>query len=203
MPNGTEINATYTENGTWWAINTFADYGEYKINATYIGLDNVTITNATISVKKIQTVIVADDISATYNINKDLVITLKDSAGKALSGFKVTLDLNGVKEYTTDANGQVKVNAKGLSPKTYTAKITFNGYNAYDNSSKEVKVTVQKATPKIIAKKKTYKAKANKKFTITLKDNLGKPIKNAKVRLVVKKIAKKAKKTNKKNNQKI
>ena len=123
------------------------------------------------------------------------MITLKDSQGKALSGFKVTVDLNGAKEYITDAHGQVKVVIKGMVPKTYTAKVTFNGDNTYDKASKDVKVTVQKATPKIIAKKKTYKSKTKtKKFTITLKDNKGKPIKKAKVRLFVKKIAKKTKK---------
>lgn len=159
------------------------------------------VTNATVSVK-IQTQIAADEITATYNTNKDLVITLKDGQGKALSGFKVIVDLNGVREYVTDASGQIKVQTKGLVPKTYTAKITFNGDDTYDKASKEVKVTVKKATPKIIAKKKTYKAKATKKFTITLKDNTGKPIKNAKVRLIVKKIVKKTKKTNKKTKTK-
>ena len=34
LPNGTQINATYGANGTWWAEHTFDAYGEYKVNAT-------------------------------------------------------------------------------------------------------------------------------------------------------------------------
>lgn len=48
---------------------------------------------------------------------------------------------------------QVKVTTKGLAPKTYTAKVTFNGNTNYDKSAKDVKVTVKKAKPKITAQK--------------------------------------------------
>ena len=103
--------------------------------------------------------------------------------------------MDGAKTYTTDTNGQVKVSTAGLIPKIYTAKITFAGDNNYNESSLDVGVTVNKATPILKAKKKTYKAKTKtKKFTIVLKDNTGKPIKNAKVRLMVKKITKNNKK---------
>ena len=271
VPNTDSINATYGGNGTWWTVYTFDDYAVYEVNATYIGLDNVTINNATITVNKadstltvgdivfdygnsgsttvsfdgatginasvvnhpeavvnvqnntitvsvlnagtytltvttiadanhnnvtktatitvnkLKTELTASAVTTTYNINKDLVITLKDSTGNALTGVKVTVDLNGAKEYTTDSNGQVKVPTKGLAPKTYTAKVTFNGNTNFDKSTKDVKVTVKKATPKITAKKKTFKAKTKtKKYTITLKDNTGKAIKKAKVTLKVK-----------------
>jgi predicted outer membrane repeat protein len=149
--------------------------------------------NRTITVNKVKTGLFADSIIATYNINKYLVITLKDSTGKALGGVKVTVNLNGIKEYITDGNGQVKVATKGLAPKSYTAKITFNGDNNHEKSSMDVKVTVKKATPKLTAKKKTFKAKKKvKKYTVTLKDNTGKAIKKAKVTI---KIGKKTYKT--------
>ena len=268
LPNGTQIEATYGANGTWWAEHTFDACGEYKINATYVGLDNVTINNGTITINKVNSTITLDDIvldygetknvtvtttgatgitakigesdvkvdgfvisipaldagtytltvtaiadnnhnnvtknatiivnklkteltgsaiTTTYNINKDLVITLKDSTGKALSGVKVTVDLNGAKTYTTDKNGQVKVSTKGIAPKAYTAKVTFNGYTNYDKSTKDIKVIVKKATPKLTAKKKTFKTTPKtKKYTIVLKDNAGKAIKKAKVTLKVK-----------------
>ena len=150
----------------------------------YLAAENKTIN---VVVNRIKTELAANTITTTYNINKDLVITLKDSNGKALSGVKVSVDLNGAKIYTTDSNGQVKVSTNSLAPKTYTAKITFNGNTIYDKSAKDVKVTVKKATPKITAKKKTFKTSVKtKKYTITLKDNTGKPIKNAKVTLKVK-----------------
>ena len=139
------------------------------------------------TVNKLATSISAADVSATYNINRDLVVTLKDSTGKALSGVKVTVDLKGAKTYTTDKNGKVKVSTKGLAPKKYTAKITFNGNTNYVKSTKSVKVTVKKAKPKMTAKKKTYKTTTKtKKYTIVLKNNVGKAIKNAKVTLKVK-----------------
>ena len=141
----------------------------------------------TFTVNKQATSITGADVSTTYNINKELVITLKDSNGNPLTGASVTVDLNGAKTYTTDKNGQIKVSTNGLAPKTYTAKITFNGNTNYDKSTKDVKVTVKKATPKLTAKKKTFKTSVKtKKYTITLKDNTGKAIKKAKVTLKVK-----------------
>ena len=146
----------------------------------------VNSTNVTVAVKQ-ATGIAAADVSTTYNINKDLVITLKDTNGKALANVKVTVDLNGAKTYTTDKNGQVRVSTKGLAPKAYTAKVTFNGNANYAKSTKNVKVTVKKATPKLTAKKKTFKTTPKtKKYTIVLKDNTGKAIKKAKVTLKVK-----------------
>ena len=187
LPDNVEINATYGGNGTWWAVHTFDDYGDYQVNASYTGLTNVSITNATVTISKIKTELTASEITTTYNINKDLVITLKDSEGTVLSGVSIVVDLNGAKTYTTDNNGQVKVSTKGLAPKVYTAKITFNGDSKYAKSTKDVQVNVKKATPKLTAKKKTFKTTTKtKKYTITLKSNTGNAIKKAKVTLKVK-----------------
>ena len=285
LPNNIEINATYASNGTWWAVHTFEDYAFYQLNASYIGLDNLTVSNATINitranstvevgdavlnygevknvvvtaqgatgitatidnnpvkvinnytivisgldagthtltvttiadedhnpvtrnatitVNKAKTELSAKAVKTTYNVNKNLVITLKDSTGKALSGIKVSVNLNGAKTYTTDKNGQIKINVAKLVPKTYTTKVTFEGNANYLKSTANVKVTVKKAKPKITAKKKTYKLKSkNKKFTITLKDNKGKAIKKAKVTVKVIKIKKNSKKKSKKSGKK-
>ena len=123
-------------------------------NDDYLAAKNKTIT---VNVKKQKISIVVDDVSTTYNINKDLIITLKDSNGTALSGVNITVDLNGAKTYTTDNNGQVKVSTNGLAPKAYTAKVTFNGNATHAKSTKNVKVSVNKLTPKLTAKKKTFK----------------------------------------------
>ena len=284
LQNSTKINANYNNNGTWWAVHTFEDYGDYNITAHYNNLDGVIVNNATISlradvpinvsditisygddaeivasvpeaingqnltitvngisknatvkngkanttftgisageyaitveysgdshnsansttakltVNKFKTQLTANAVTTTYNVNKNLVITLKDSKGNPLSGASVCINLNGVKYYTTDKNGQVKVNVAKLVPKTYTAKITFNGNSNYQASSAAVKVTVKKAKSKITAKKKTFKkAKKVKKYTITLKSGKT-PIKKVKVTLKIKKKTYKAK-TNKK-----
>ena len=195
--------ATVNVNNTTITVSGL-DAGTYTLKLTTIADENHTAVtkNATITVNKLKTQITASAITTTCNKNKDLVITLKDANGNAVSGVKITVDLNGAKTYTTDKNGQVKVSTKGLVPKTYTAAITYGGDNNYLKSTASVKVVVNKAKPKIIAKKKTYRAKAKtKKFTITLKDNRGKPIKNVKVRLALKKITKKAKKVTAKKSK--
>ena len=151
------------------------DAGKYTITIlnNESGLYYKSSDTKSFSVNKIATSIVAADVSTTYDINKDLVITLKDSTGKALSGVKVTVDLNGAKTYSTDKNGQVKVSTKGLAAKTYNAKITFNGNAMYDKSSKNVKVTVKKAANPLKVKAKTVKVKFSKlkkkavKFKVT------------------------------------
>ena len=73
-----------------------------------------------------------------------------------------------------------------MVPKTYTATITFAGNSNYAKSTKSVKVTVKKATPKLTAKAKTFKVKVKtKKYTVTLKNNKGKVMKSTKVTLKV------------------
>ena len=137
--------------------------GKFETASYTVGLTNVDSRQATS--------ITAADVSTTYKVNKNLVITLKDAKGKAIANAKVTVNLNGAKTYTTDKNGQVKVSTKGLAPKKYSAKVTFNGNANYLKSSKTVKVTVKKATPKLTAKKKTFKKSTKtKKYAITLKD---------------------------------
>ena len=128
----------------------------------------------------------ATSVTTTYNVNKDLVITLKDEKGEALSGEEVTVDLNGTKTYTTDENGQVKIATGSLVPNTYNVKISFAGNDYYLGSDATAKVTVKKATPKMTASAKTFTFEdKTKKYTVTLKDNNGKALKNTKVTLKV------------------
>jgi len=164
--------------------------GTYNLTVTAIadGNHNDVTKNVTITVNKLKTELTGNAVTATYNVDKYLVITLKDSAGKVLSGVRIYVDLNGVKTYTTDKNGQIKVSTKGLAPKAYAAKITFNGNANYDKSARDVKVTVKKATPKLTAKKKTFKKSVkSKKYSITLKTNTNKAMKKVKVTLKVNK----------------
>ena len=128
----------------------------------------------------------ATSVTTTYNVNKDLVITLKDEKGEALSGEEVTVDLNGTKTYTTDENGQVKIATGSLVPNTYNVKISFAGNDYYLGSDATAEVTVKKATPKITASAKTFTFEdKTKKYTVTLKDNNGNALKNTKVTLKV------------------
>ena len=134
------------------------------------------------------TAITASAVTTTYNVNKYLTITLKDIYGRALSGVSVTVTLGSAKTYKTNKNGQIKINVAKLLPKAYTAKITFAGNSIYAATTKSVKVTVKKATPKMTAKAKTFKVGVKtKKYTITLKNNVKNALKKVKVTLKVNK----------------
>ena len=168
--NGTAIATISGLNNTSTAYVLFLGDDNYDMGFASV---NITVLPA-----KENVAITASPVTATYNINKNLVITLKDANGNVLGGVKVIVNLNGAKTYTTDKNGQIKVNVAKLMPKTYTAIITFNGDDAYAKSTKNVQVIVKKGKAKIVAKKKTFKrSKKVKKYTITLKDSKKKAIK--------------------------
>ena len=159
--------------------------GSYSAICTVTDFDLAPV-NATITVSKIPTSISASAVTAVYNAKKYLVITLKDSQGKILSGARVSVKLGSAKSYQTDAKGQIKILVGKLVPKTYKAAITFNGDDTHLKSTKSVAVKVKKAKAKITAKKKTFKRTLKvKKYTIILKS--GKTlIKKANVYLKVK-----------------
>ena len=150
-------------------------FGTYNINATFAGEDKYvgSVSNNTIlEVNKIETQLSGDAITVVYNADKYLVISLKDSKGNAIGNVDVTVNLNGAKTLKTDGNGQVKVSTYHLAPNSYNAKIIFKGNAMYEGSSKDVKVAVNKATPKITAKAKTFKRSVKtKKYTVSLNVN--------------------------------
>ena len=195
-----QYQANVTVNGTNITIFKL-NAGKYTLQVTTIAdaNHNPVTKKANITVNKLKTALSGKSIATVYNVNKNLVITLKDSKGNAISGANITVQLKDTKTYTTNKNGQITVPTKGLIPKTYTAKITFKGNTNYEKTSKNtVKVTVKKATPKITAKKKTFKRTVKtKKYSIALKTNLKKAMKGVKVTLKVNKKTYSAK-TNKK-----
>ena len=176
--------------------------GSYKATINFPGNEDFTPENVSsnaFTVMQKNTAITASAVTTIYNVNKNLLATLKDNDGKAISGLNVTIKING-KTYacTTDKNGQVKLAVGSLVPKSYTAAITFAGNGIYAKATKSVKVTVKKASPKLIAKKKTFKLKVKvKKYFISLKTNKNKGMKGIKLTLRVKGKKFKAK-TNKK-----
>ena len=83
---------------------------------------------------------------------------MKDENGKLLSNEKISIKINGkIKIVSTNNNGQAKLSTKGLIPKKYDALIAFDGNGNYSKSTKTVKVKINKAKPRIVAKKKTFK----------------------------------------------
>jgi hypothetical protein len=150
-------------------------FGTYNVNATFAGEGKYvesTSNTAILAVNKIKTQLSANAITAVYNVGKYLVITLKDSNGNAIRNSVVTVNLNGAKTLRTDNNGNVKVSTKALAPNSYTAKISFKGNAIYEGASKDVKVVVNRATPKITSKAATFKKSVKtKKYTVTLNVN--------------------------------
>ena len=162
----------------------------YDVTITFNGNDYYSSSSAEVkvTVNKMSSSIVSSDMTEIYNDGKILTATLKTNDGTPISGATVYVNLNGIKTLITDNNGQMKLSTNGLTPKTYTATITFNGNNNYAKSTTNVKVTVKKATPKITAKTKTFKRTLKtKKYTITLKTNQNKVMKNTKVTIKINK----------------
>ena len=176
LPNGTQIEATYGANGIWWAEHTFDAYGEYKVNATYVGLDNVAINNGTITINKVNSTITLDDIVLDYGETKNVTVTTTGATG-------ITAKIG---ESEANVDGFV-ISIPLLDVGNYTLTVTTIPDDDHNPVTKDIKVTVKKATPKLTAKKKTFKTTPKtKKYTIVLKDNTGKAIKKAKVTLKVK-----------------
>jgi hypothetical protein len=167
-------------NGNTIAIPAL-DAGDYTLTVTTIADANhnsITKT-ATVTVNKAKTKLMADAIVAVYNMNKDLLITLKDSRNMPVTGVNVTVDLNGAKDYTTDSNGQVKIPTKGLAANIYEVMITFNGTENYLNSSNTTTVSIYKESSRVDTKPLTTTYNEQKTPAIGLKDKEGKPICNA------------------------
>ena len=176
--------------------------GTYNAVITYSGDDNFApiSKNATVTIKsdasaKIATKLSAPKVTATYNVAKKLVITLKDANGNVLAGKKVSVKVGSItKTLKTNAKGQVSLNVAKLVPKTYTATVKFAGDSNYAASTLKPKVVVKKAKVKLAAKAKTFKAKVKtKKYTVTLKNNKGKVLKKVKLTLKIGKKTYKAK----------
>jgi hypothetical protein len=185
------INKNLTTNASGQVsidVSTLAP-NSYVANIAFEGDDLYlkSSTAANVLVNKIVSSLSAPDITATYNVAKNLVITLTAN-GKALTNQKITVKVGTIsKTLTTNDKGQVSVDVSKLTPKTYAATFIYEGDSINAKSTNTAKVVINKATPKITAKKATFKAKTKtKKYSIVLKDNKGKAIKKAKVTLKVK-----------------
>jgi predicted outer membrane repeat protein len=177
---------TYSfSSGTGWTVNL--DAGDYR---AVLSVENqgyaVDSVNVTLKISQASTTLLASAVTATYNVNKNLVVTLKDAKG-ALANKKVTVKVGTIsKTLTTNSKGQVSVDVSSLIPKEYTASIKFAGDSNFKTSSKSVKVTVKKATPKVVASAKAFKlADKTKKYVVTFKTNTNKPLKGVTVYIKV------------------
>jgi hypothetical protein len=122
-----------------------------------------------------------------YNTNKVLTVTLKDANKNPIKNQKIKVSVMGISyDLTTDKYGKVKQSLSSLPPKTHKIKFEFKDAAPYKGTTKTVTVKITKATVKLTAKAKTFKVSdKTKKYTVILKNNLNKVMKNTKVTLKV------------------
>ena len=181
-----EYNMTTNSNGVA-TLDVILNSGTYNITSINLVTGETKVNEFVVN--KLSTSISSPAINAVYNAGNYLVVTLKDSNGKILVNKKVTVTVGTIsKTLTTNVNGQLSILISNLIPKTYTATIKFAGDNNYIGYTKKITVVVKKATPKLTAKAKTFRRSVKtKKYSITLKNNKGKVMKNTKVTLRVNK----------------
>ena len=175
-------------NGNFSYDSSFAP-GDYNFTLMFPGNSQLNENSSSVSFTvRLHTKITASKLSTTYGTSKKLLITLKDENGNVVVNRKVTVKLNG-KSYSgqTNSKGQISITVPAnLAPKTYTASIAFAGDDKYIKSSGTVKVVVSKAKSTLTAKNKSFKLKPKtKSYSVTIKTDKGKAMKNAKVTLRV------------------
>lgn len=175
-------------NGNFSYDSSFAP-GDYNFTLMFPGNSQLNENSSSVSFTvRSHTKITASKLSTTYGTSKKLLITLKDENGNVVVNRKVTVKLNG-KSYSgqTNSKGQISITVPAnLAPKTYTASIAFAGDDKYAKSSGTVKVVVSKAKSTLTAKNKSFKLKPKtKSYSVTIKTDKGKAMKNAKVTLRV------------------
>lgn len=161
--------------------SSYSTSGSLKINKT----ESI---NPAPAIEKINTLMTTISITSTYNENNYLVATLKDSKGNIISGKTVSVNINGLKTFDTDANGQIKVSTIDLTPDTYISTFIFAGDNKYNGASATGNIVINKAAVKLTAKAKTIKLNdKTKKYTIILKNNVNKYMVDTAVKITVNK----------------
>ncbi len=162
--------------------------GSYALNITTVPDTNHNAVSKSIrvTVNKTSTEITAPGILTVYNINKYLTITLKDNKNNTIAGANITVNINGEKTYATNQNGQVKINTKTLTPKIYKVEISYAGNETHKETKATSNIISIKAKPILSAKNKAFKSTTkNKKYSVSLKNNLKAPMKKVKVSLTI------------------
>lgn len=128
------------------SINDVLNVGSHKVNVAFVDEKNhIYGSNATtITISSINTKITALNVSTTYNVTKDLVVTLTDAKGGVLANKTVNIVVGTInKNLNTDEDGQISIDISTLAPDTYIANIIFGGDEIYAESSTTATVIVK------------------------------------------------------------
>lgn len=140
--------------------------------------DNHLMCSSSLKINKIISNISTFDVINSYNSNEFWMLSLEDIHGVAISDAIVSIDLNGVKTYTTDKYGHIRVSTKDLVPNNYTAKIIFEGDDYYSESSTTARVIIIKDTTTITSHNLSTIYNGDDYLFVTLRDSQGELIKN-------------------------
>lgn len=152
-------------------------YGDSSIETT---IQMESVQSATKITANALTVYAADAKGAKYRF------TLKDGQGNAIANQDVSITFSGkVYNIKTDGNGAATFTLPTNAAGKYDVTMAFTGTASYKGSVAASTITIQKQATKLTVAKKTFKKKATKKVTATLKDSTGKVIKGKKLTLKV------------------
>ena len=159
----------------------FSSLKTYKVSASYKGSKIYKKASSTgkIKVAKTATKITAPTVSVLPNEAKIYSVTLKTSAGKALSKQKITLKFNG-KTYTktTDSKGRATLSVNLADEKTYHVVVNYKGTAIYKASKATGNINVSKLDTTIESYDRTYSFDSKKDYKISLNDASGNPLAN-------------------------
>ena len=181
--------ASTISNGKATLASPYSAEGTYNLVVSYDGDSNFNAAptmDFSFTIRAPTPILTANDVTVVYGYNKDMMIYLLDSDGIPIPGKEIYIKLVfGGKYYVyygdTGSSGALRLSTKGIDPGTYTVYISSE--NCKQISAKMI---IKKATVKLTANAKTFKKSVKiKKYTITLKNNLNKVMKNTKVTLKV------------------
>ena len=130
------------------------------------------------AVDLIPTVISGNNFTTYYNNNDNFTVALTDYQRNPLGNCTVIVDFGGIKNYTTNENGQFEISSASLIPGTYFANIIFNGNEKYSNSQNMTVVNVEKCPVEIDIHQVNARYNIKDDLIITLTDYYGNIINN-------------------------
>lgn len=167
---------TTNNNGIAYIKTASLNKGTYSVSAKYNGGSQYVKSSLSKKIKVI-TSISAKAMSVKYGENKNYTATFYRDSGKLKNGT-VKITLNG-KTYKlkTDSKGVAQISTASLLPGTYKIKL----YNSYSKETVTKTLTVKKANCKITASNMYLQPKTKSSYSVVLKDNNNKAVKNAKI----------------------
>ena len=172
--NGKTYNKKTNNKGQVSIKVKFSKLKTYKVKAVYKGSKIYKKTSATGSIKvaKTATKLTAPKVSVTPKTTHAYTVTLKTSAGKALSKQKVIVKVNS-KTYTktTNSKGQITLNLNFATEKTYPVTVNYKGTAVYKASKASGSIVVAKRATTLVSYNKTFSKDSDQNFIVTIKDS--------------------------------